>query len=169
MRKFPFSLFCFLILLQNGCALVTDSATSFGGTQAINTARGAHAKILIIESVHSSKGYHQVKFWPFHNGIGPNISSRLLRTINERVAEEIKNIGFEGRGESPVVVKGEVIHIYEGILINSIVVKVYLLDGATGRSLGVANVEGREEGLLGIEPAAEAVASGVVELLEKYK
>jgi len=33
----------------------------------------------------------------------------------------------------------------------------------------VANVEGREEGFLGIEEAGSGVASGVVELLRKYK
>ncbi|MGA2957710.1 MAG: hypothetical protein ABSF48_18540 [Thermodesulfobacteriota bacterium] len=67
------------------------------------------------------------------------------------------------------MVKGEVIHIYRGILINSIVARGYLLDGKTGKSLGVANVEGREEGFLGIEEAGSGVASGVVELLRKYK
>ena len=178
MKQFRLWVFCLLILLQNGCAalvnpdlasLFGNAFTNFGTTQTVNTARGAHNNILIIEPIQNLGDYARITFEPFQSAIRSNISPELLTIVNERVSEKIGKSGLGKYGERTLVVKGEIIHIYRGTLSNSIVARVNLLDGKTGESLGVANVEGREEGFRGIEEAASGVASGVVELLETSK
>jgi hypothetical protein len=178
MKQFQVWVFCLLLLLQNGCAslaspdlaaLLGNAFTNFGTTQTYNTARGGHNKILIIEPVQNLGDYAHVNFEPFQSGIRGNISPEFLQIVNEKVSEKIGESDFGKRGERTVVVKGEIIHIDRGTLSNSIVVRVNLSDGKTGESLGVANIEGREEGFNDIAEAASGVASGVVELLETPK
>jgi hypothetical protein len=157
------------LFFQIGCNLLVNGATNFGTTQAFNTVRGGFAKVLVIEPIQNLDTYSRLQFWPFQNSIGNNISPELLQTLNDKVSEAIGGGMFFKAGMKVLVMKGEVIHIYQGILTDSIIVRVQLLDGKTGNSLGKANVEGREEGLLGIKEAASGVALGVVELLNKYR
>lgn len=169
LNKISLSIFGLLILLQSGCTLLANSATNFGATQAVNTARGAQSIILIIEPIRNLADYNTLEFHPFQSAIGNNISPELLRLMNRKVAEELRH-GQDGKANKKrLIVRGEVIHIDQGTLGNSIVVKVFLADGQTSQSLGLANVEGREEGFLGIEEAASGVASGVVRLLKEHK
>ena len=167
-----------IIFLQNGCAaivapdvpgLLGTAFSGFGTSQTVSTARGAQDKILIIEPIQNLGEYAHVNFQPFQSGIGGNISPELLRILNEKVSEKIGISEFGKQGEKTLVLKGEIIHINRGTLGNSIVARVNLSDGKTGEPLGVANVEGKEEGFLDIEEAASGVASGVVELLESSK
>lgn len=178
MKEFRVWVLFLLILLQNGCAalagpdlssLLGNAFTSYGTSQTVKTARGAHDKILIIKPIRNLGDYSHVNFEPFRSGIGGNISPGLLKTVNEKVSQEIRSSDFGKRGKRTLVVKGEIIHIDRSILSNSIVVRVKLSDGKTGELLGVANVEGRQEGFLDIEEAASGVAAGVAKLLEPSK
>ena len=178
-QNFRLSFAClFLILFQNGCALlatvapssvVTSTVTGLGASEAIHTVRGGYYKILIIEPIHNLRSYGHVDFLPFGSAIGPGISPELLKIVNEKVSEKIRNSRFGKPGESTLIVKGEVININQGTLSCSILVKVQLLDKETDKSQGVANVEGKHEGFPGIDEAASGLADGVFELLEKHQ
>jgi hypothetical protein len=92
-----------------------------------------------------------------------------LKAVNEKVSEKIKDSRFGRPGNSTLIIRGEVIHINQGTLSSSILVKVRLLDKGTAKSQGAANVEGKQEGFLGIEEAASGLADGIMELLEKHQ
>ena len=179
MRKFMPLAYLFLILLQNGCGLLaaalapsavaTSTATSFGASEAYHTARGGTYKILIVEPIHDLRSYRHVDLSPFRSEIGDNILPELLKTVNERVSQKISKSEFGKPGEPILIIEGEVIDIDQGTLSNSILLKVRLLDKQTGQSLGVANVDGKEEGFLKMDGAVSGLADGIVELLKKHR
>ncbi len=167
-----------LLLISQGCTMVTAVAPAgydvvshygFAASGAYMTARGGYGEITIIRPVQGLGTYTQIKFQPFESTIGEKISPELLKYLNNQIFEEVHNIEFEKPGGKTLLIRGKVIHLFEGVLEKYIVANVELLDADTHKSLGVANIEGRSEGIHTMKAAAEGLAGGITKLLERHR
>ena len=167
-----------VFLTSNGCSMVPavapagyDLVSQYGFTasEAYMTARGGYAQIIIIRPVQGLRNYNHIKIQPLGSAIGENISPELLKYLNGQIVEEVHKIEFEKPGGKTLLVRGKVIHIFDGVLEEYIVANVELLDADTHVILGVANIEGKSEGIRSIKAAASGVALGIAKLLESHR
>ncbi len=178
MRRFLISWACLVFLVSNGCSIVATVAPSgydlvsqygFTASEAFMTARGGHGKATIIRPIQGLRNYTHIKIQPIGSAIGENISPELLKYLNAQIVEEVHKIQFEKPGGKTLLIRGKVIHLFDGVLEEYIVANVELLDTETHKSLGEANIEGKSEGIRSIKAAASGVALGIAQLLENHR
>jgi hypothetical protein len=169
---------CIIPFISNGCSMVPAVAMpgydllsqyGFAASQAYMTARGGYGKISIIQPIQGLRSYNHIEIQPLESAIGEDISSELLKYLNGQIIEEVQKIEFEKPGGKTLLLRGKVIHLSDGVLEKYIVANVGLLDANTFKSLGVANIEGKSEGIHTIEAAADGVAVGIAKLLASHR
>ena len=160
-NKYLLLFVCLLIVFTSGCGLAVKQIAS--------TARGGYSDLLVIKPVENLQGFSSIEFKSFSSDINDKISSELLNDINNKVATELSKNGFNKSGGKTLILTGSVIHINSSLLSKNILVKVELIDKTTSQSLGMANISGQAEGACSLKAAASGIASGIINLLNKYQ
>jgi hypothetical protein len=160
-NKYLLLFVCLLIVFTSGCGLAVKQIAS--------TARGGYSDLLVIKPVENLQGFSSIEFKSFSSDINDKISSELLNDINNKVATELSKSGFNKSGGKTLIFSGSVIHINSSLLSKNIIVKVELIDKTTSQSLGMANISGQAEGACSLKAAASGIASGIINLLNKYQ
>ena len=154
---------CLLCLALAGCAVAAR--------QTIQTVRGGYSDVLVIQPVEFLRDYQTVDFRPLTSDVGDHVSPALLSQFQSAVSTELTARGVAPPSGRVLRIQSRVIHVElkPHALHKEIILRVNLVDGATGRLVGVVNITGQAGGVSDVKDLATGLAKGIVQLLAEHR
>jgi len=139
--------------------------------QTIQTVRGGYSDILVIQPVAFLRDYQTVDFRPLTSDVGGHISAELLARFHTAVNADLTTRGVAPPRGRVLRIQSRVIHIdlKPHSLHKEIILRVNLIDAASGKLVGVANIVGQAGGVSDVDDLATGLAKGIAKLLAEHR